>query len=741
MTTVGAFAASGALAVSGALARSEELVACDAKRDHGLRDQAKRCYRALTLTSRDAWIRAEAYWALSDFKAANRWFADAMRAREDSPDIRTRWGRLYLETQQPGDASKLFREALELDPRHVDARLGTALVMLQGFQPGAREILEALMSEAPSHREVRLLAARLALEEGNQIGASALLEEVLAASEVEDAMRLEAYALLAAMDHLEGKQQSPWTDRALQQNPSYGEVYATIAYFHVIRRLYREAIAFYGKGVSLDPELWSAHTELGINLLRDNRFDEARTHLEMAYNGNPFSAQTVNTLRLLDSFDRFRVSTHRRGEQDITLRLHRDEAGVLSPYVLDLVERSIEHFTERYGFRLHEAVVVELYPQPADFAVRTVGMPGIGILGATFGYVVAMESPSARGIEDEFDWGSALWHEMAHVFTLEATHHQVPRWFSEGVSVFEEWTSGPTQQRGVSPLFLQALHEERLLPVGSLDQGFIRPSYRDQVAVSYVQSGLICQFIAEHWGIDALVKLLYQFDGKTPNGIAVERALEVAHEEFDERFLAYLDERFAPLAGTLGNWQTLVEAAGAAAGEGRWSDVVDLADEARFIYPEYVGVNSPYLVLAHARQVLGDASAARELRHEYWRRGGRRPKELMALAESLVARGDAGEAIAVLESVVWVAPLDGELHVRLGEILLEQGRAAEAAREFQVLLASDPHDKADAHYRLARAYDRLGASEQTRLHLLHSLEIAPAYRPAQKLLLEISRRP
>ncbi|MDH5309436.1 MAG: hypothetical protein OEY08_05700, partial [Gammaproteobacteria bacterium] len=86
--------------------------------------------------------------------------------------------------------------------------------------------------------------------------------------------------------------------------------------------------------------------------------------------------------------------------------------------------------------------IIEMYPDHEDFAVRTAGMPGLGILGATFGYVIAMDSPSARST-DEFQWGTTLWHELAHVFTLEATGHLVPRWFSEGVSVLEEWRSGP----------------------------------------------------------------------------------------------------------------------------------------------------------------------------------------------------------------------------------------------------------------------------------------------------------
>ena len=50
-----------------------------------------------------------------------------------------------------------------------------------------------------------------------------------------------------------------------------------------------------------------------------------------------------------------------------------------------------------------------------------------------------------------------------------------------------------------------------------------------------------------------------------------------------------------------------------------------------------------------------------------------------------------------------------------------------------------PHDQAAAHYRLAKAYFDLHERDKSREHLLYALEIAPHYREAQDLLLEIVR--
>ena len=48
-----------------------------------------------------------------------------------------------------------------------------------------------------------------------------------------------------------------------------------------------------------------------------------------------------------------------------------------------------------------------------------------------------------------------------------------------------------------------------------------------------------------------------------------------------------------------------------------------------------------------------------------------------------------------------------------------------------------PLDQASAQYNLAHAYFAAGQRDQAEEHLLASLEAAPGYRPAQKLLLEI----
>ena len=70
------------------------------------------------------------------------------------------------------------------------------------------------------------------------------------------------------------------------------------------------------------------------------------------------------------------------------------------------------------------------------------GMPGLGALGVTFDSVVAMDSPDSR-TPGSFHWASTLWHELSHVYVLNMTKSRVPRWFTEGLAVYEETAASP----------------------------------------------------------------------------------------------------------------------------------------------------------------------------------------------------------------------------------------------------------------------------------------------------------
>lgn len=727
-------------------ASDAELLRCDRLDWTGQQTESRACYRQLLAGNAAAEIKAEAAWALGDLQLANSQFRVAAGQRPDSAAVRVRWGDLFAASHQDGEAMNIYREALNIDPVNPFARLGAARLLVGGFDDEANSFLEPLLGDqsvvAGARAAAWLLIARVSLENSNYSQASEALDSAETLLSENDWPLLELYALRAAADLLDNVTESRYTQLSLRENPGFGDIYAIPAHFYVITRRYREAIDLYQKAVDIQPDHASAHEELGVNLLRDNQMSRARMHLEIAYKEDPFSPKAVNTLRLLDSFENFRLisdpATPEPGVLPIVFRLHRDESAAILPYALELTRDSIREFTERYGFELNEPVVIEMYPDHEDFAVRTAGMPGLGILGATFGYVVAMDSPSGRPPE-QFQWGTTLWHEMAHVFTLEATNHLVPRWFSEGVSVFEEWRSGPNQGVRIPMSVYTAMADDRLLPIAELDEGFIRPTYEEQVIVSYMQAGLVCQYIDEAYGTEKLRAMLDAFRDGLQTAEAIEVVLGMAPTAFDEEFEKFVADGHGEILASLDEWQRTQKSIAEHVVASEWEPIIELANHLIDILPQYVEPDSPYLALAKASEELGDHDAAVSTLETYWRQGGYSPASLHRLAGWFREAGRSTDAIDVYKSINLVDPLDEESHAVFGELLLEQGRADEALREFAIALELNPHDKASAYYRMARAQHALGNREQSQAQLLLALDVAPNYRPAQRLLLEVMR--
>ena len=717
---------------------------CDRRQWRGAIEEGRLCYANLLRDETPAAAKAEAAWALKNLQQSNEWFRRAVA--DDPADLRSkvRWGDLFAASHQNSEAMNIYREVLEEDPGHAFALLGAARVLADRFEETANEYLEPLLAgvvpDDGAAIGAYLLVARVALENGNHDEAESALDQAAQLIAAANWPPIELYALRAAHDLLTNADDGGWTDRALHYNPHYGGIHAVPAHFYVITRRYRDAIDLYQEAVNIEPDLASAHEQLGINLLRDNQVTRARQHLERAYQLDPFSPRSVNTLRLLDSFSNFRLVDDPPtldGEVPVILRLHKDEADVIAPYAIELTRQSIAVFTERYGFALREPVIIEMYPDHEDFAVRTAGMPGLGILGATFGYLLAMDSPSGRS-PDQFQWGSVLWHELAHVFTLEATDHLVPRWYSEGISVFEEWRSGPNPGVRIPMSVYKAMREGRFLPVAELDEGFMRPSYPDQVIVSYMQAGLVCDYIARFHGENKLRELLEAFrDGHlTDQAMRVVFGMDPA--DFDVAFSEFVDDEFGGILEQLEHWAHVQAQINAELDSGDWEPALELARELLEIMPNYTEPDSPYLAIARARDELGQRGAALEALETFWRRGGYAPGALRKLADWLLEAGRPDTAIEVLRGVNLVDPFDVELHGELGDLLLAADRAAEALEEYEIALALAPHDMATAWYRLARAQHTIGNDEDAQANVLKALDVAPGFRPAQRLLLKLA---
>ncbi len=673
--------------------------------------------------------QAEALRRAHDYKGANDMFRALVARDEKNPEYRVRWGRLLLERFNKTDASALFGEALTLKPDYPPALLGLAMAAEESFEGKAISLAQKAIDADPKYVEAREFLARLRLEDNDTKGA---LKEADAALQIDPAA-LDALSIHAAADLLDDKPGTEWFKRIFTRNPRYGEAYATCAYFLVMNRRYDDGIAYYEKAVSVTPDLWDAHSQLGINLMRLGREDEARKQLELAYNNNYKDAATVNSLRLLDSYKRY--ATYRT---DTTiLRLRKEEAEVLRPYFEEEMKRAMATYDRKYKMKLTRPVQVEVYPDHDDFAVRTMGMPGLGALGVTFNDVIAMDSPSGRK-PGEFHWASTLWHEMSHVYVLTATNYRVPRWFTEGMAVHEETAASPDWGDRLTPDVIKAIQEKKLLPVAEIDRGFVHPSYPSQVVVSYFQGGRICDYISEMWGESKLLDMVHDFAHTSDTAEVVKKELGMSPEEFDKKFLAWLDKSTKKTVDNYAEWRTKIKTLPELVKAGKQDEVIRTGLEIRDMYPDYVEAGNVYVILADAYMAKGDKAAAMDQLQRYSRIGGRDPATIKRLGAMLEAANRPKEAAAALARLNFIAPLDQDLHRHLGALYLTTGNPSGAIREFAAVAAAKPDDQAGAHYDLARAYHAAKQDDKAREQVETALEAAPSFKPAQKLLLELS---
>jgi tetratricopeptide (TPR) repeat protein len=475
-------------------------------------------------------------------------------------------------------------------------------------------------------------------------------------------------------------------------------------------------------------------SELGVNLMRLGKDGEARQQLEEAYNNGWKNNETTNTLRLLDSYKKFKTY-----ETPTTiLRLDKKEAEILYPYFQDELNRALQTYEKKYKLKLSGPVQLEVYPDHEDFAVRTMGMPGLGALGVTFGTVVAMDSPSGRP-PGTFHWASTLWHELSHVYVLTATNHRVPRWFTEGMAVYEETAIAPDWGDRLDPEAINAIKEKKLLPVAQLDRGFVRPSYPSQVIVSYFQAGRICGYISQKWGYDKLLAMMHSYAALKTTPQVIQDNLGMSTEQFDKEFLAWLDAQTKTTVEHFADWKKAVKDLNASLKAHNTDEVIKEGTRIRDYYPDYVEAHSVYEMLADAYLEKGDKTAARKQLEKYSSVGGRNPVTIKKLAALEDEAGDKKAAAASLERLNFIYPQDEELHRKLGDLLLAQNNVQGAVREYQAVLAGKPLDQAASHFQLAKALRQANRADDAREQVLLSLEAAPGYKPAQQLLLELSK--
>lgn len=700
-------------------------------------------------------IAAAALAHLEQYRDASDLYLEAIEADTTHVEAHLGGGALFTEKYNYAEAAEFYRDALNVNSHSAAAYVGVARnKKLEGGPEMEAALAEALKIN-PRSVAAHTLRATALMEMGRYADAATAIGEAQKTNPNSSA----AHALRAALFYLENKDYNPPVQAALLINPRDGELYDTLAHFATITRRYHQAVLFAQKAVELSPRLWRAHLSLGMALMRTGRVAEGRAAIETSFAGDAFNLWAKNTLDLLDSMKDYKETR----EGNFLIISDAREGDVLTPYASALLKDAAAKLHERYRFTPQGPIRIELFANHEDFAVRALGLPGLGALGVCFGQVVALDSPTARPV-GEFNWGSTLWHEYVHVITLQMTDYRIPRWFSEGLSVYEERRARPGWGDEWNQMVLAAFDANRWFKIADLDAGFQQPRTPMDVPLAYFEASQVCEFVVERYGFDAILQMLARYRDKATTADVLRQVLKLSEEEFDQQFQEFVRGKAAPYlsalktAGDSSDYDELskpqllamlkeresfwlhLRAGRMFAAENNEKQAARHFERALQLFPFQIGRDNPYERLAATYEKSGDASGAARAREALIKLDETNFTALRLLADHWEKTGDTKRALEVLELAFYISPFDPALHARAGEIYLKGGEAAKATDEFRVALKLEPPNVAEAQYNLARALSAAGRTAEARRAVLIALEEAPSFNSAQELLLKINNQ-
>jgi tetratricopeptide (TPR) repeat protein len=350
-----------------------------------------------------------------------------------------------------------------------------------------------------------------------------------------------------------------------------------------------------------------------------------------------------------------------------------------------------------------------------------------------------------------------LWHEIAHVITLQMSNNRVPRWLTEGISVYEEKRARPEWGREMEVTFAQALEEGKVLSLKDLNSGFSDPR---TISLAYYEASLLVDYLVGAHGEPALRRLLRTYGQGLENETALKDTYGASMEDLQAGFDQYLEKNFGRLrralrapelpaqGATSDQLKQLAEAnpesyplhvmlGQALHRDGDAIAAIRALERAATLVPSATGAESPHALITEIAEEKGDTARAIQALDALVKIDHQDVAAARKLAAMVAPLGDPARAAAAYERVVALDPFDGTAQTSLGRLALQRRDGTAALRAFKAALAAGPADRASAHLDLAEAYLLNGELPEAKKQTLYALEIAPSFERAQELLLKL----
>ena len=705
---------------------------------------------------------ARALRALDSPQEANAAYRSAAAAAPEDPGINTAWGDLFLEKTKYNEALKSYQDALSADPKWEPALIGSARALADDDPPQAGAFARKALELNPSDVGAYVFIANEAADAGHRDEAREALQKALDINP----SSLDAHALLAGLAYVEDKDPEFQSEvsKTLAIAPTYGEVYRVAAMQAAHNYRFDEAVVLARRALTLDPGNPRTLADLGAHLLRTGDEPGARAALEASFKVDRLDVPTYNMLQMMDTLDKF--VTIRDG--DLILRTQKDETPVLQEFALALAHQALSTVGKRYDFTPKGPILIEIFPKHDDFAVRNVGLPGMmGALGACFGRVVTMDSPKARP-PGESQWEATLWHELTHVVTLQMSNQRIPRWLTEGISVYEEKLARPEWARGMDMGFASLMNRNQAIKLKDLNAAFTDPKL---ISTAYFQGALVVDYLVQTFGDPGLHKLIRAYGRGVDTEAALKTELDTDFDRLQVGFDQYLERNFGALRRALAPPAEGVDPtkmsvdelrkyagdhpesyvaqllagkalhqAGDSGSPGNIDEAIAAYERAAVLAPVAAGADSPHAQLAAIALERKDRRRAIAELQALLKADFNNIAAARQLAGLLKEEGTSDPAVLrpVYERIAGIDPFDVDAHAALGRMAMQRNDPEYASREFRAVLALGPVDQAAAYTDLAESYFASGKRAEAKKQTLAALEIAPSYGRAQDLLLKLA---
>jgi tetratricopeptide (TPR) repeat protein len=445
-------------------------------------------------------------------------------------------GAIFREKYAASEAADSYDIILKRDPWQPDALAGLAMVHLEELRlAAAAKSAEAALQTNPRHPEAHGVLARIALVEGRRAEAlDRVRTQVLKVHPRHPVgLAVVAGAALSADDPAGFKQAR---DEALTFAPT--AFYLALSDLLVSMHLYEQTEVVLAEAVARDAADASLQSAHGLNLLRLGKETEGRAALGKAWKRDRFNERTRNTLDLYDQ----RIDQHYTdvSDADLRLRLPKEDAEHVQTDYVALIARARKALDQRYG--MHPGPLrIEVFADPRDFSVRTIGVPSLGAVGVCFGDLITSVGPYGG----THNFHQVLWHELAHVYAVKLSKGRVPRWFTEGLSEWESEIADPSWARESAELLAEARRAGRLRKLGELDLAFLRATSAIMMEVAYATAAWSMRYLGETYGLPKLTEILKGYaTGATTEELFKKhlgKDMPVVEAEFDRWMNARLD--------------------------------------------------------------------------------------------------------------------------------------------------------------------------------------------------------